>query len=100
MQAFHYFLNAADLGYTGTELQEQINTDPLALARLETIRAFGALKMGLIQDIAEAASRQHTPKIAFVAPPLTYMASSGSRSSRKILTCWSVRCRWVNYTML
>lgn len=73
------FLNAADLGYTGTELQEQINTDPLALARLETIRAFGALKMGLIQDIAEAASRQHTPKIAFVAPPLTYMASSGKQ---------------------
>ncbi|MCK4090382.1 2-methylaconitate cis-trans isomerase PrpF [Acinetobacter radioresistens] len=73
------FLNAADLGYTGTELQEQINTDPLSLARLETIRAFGALKMGLIQDIAEAASRQHTPKIAFVAPPLTYMASSGKQ---------------------
>ena len=73
------FLNAADLGYTGTELQEQINTDPLALARLETIRAFGALKMGLIQDIAEAASRQHTPKIAFVAPPLTYIASSGKQ---------------------
>lgn len=73
------FLNAADLGYTGTELQEQINTDPLALARLETIRVFGALKMGLIQDIAEAASRQHTPKIAFVAPPLTYMASSGKQ---------------------
>jgi len=73
------FLNAADLGYTGTELQEQINTDPLALARLETIRAFGALKMGLIQDIAEAASRQHTPKIAFVAPSLTYMASSGKQ---------------------
>ncbi len=73
------FLNAADLGYTGTELQEQINTDPLALARLETIRTFGALKMGLIQDIAEAASRQHTPKIAFVAPPLTYMASSGKQ---------------------
>ncbi len=73
------FLNAADLGYTGTELQEQINTDPLALARLETIRAFGAIKMGLIQDIAEAASRQHTPKIAFVAPPLTYIASSGKQ---------------------
>ncbi len=71
------FLNARDLGYTGTELQADINEDKAALARLETIRAFGAVKMGLIQDVAEAATRQHTPKIAFVAPPAAYTASSG-----------------------
>lgn len=71
------FLNAQDLGYTGRELQGDINGDAQALARLETIRAHGALKMGLIQDLAEAASRQHTPKIAFVAPPASYTASSG-----------------------
>ena len=71
------FLNAADLGYTGTELQPAINGDPAALARFETIRAWGAVKMGLIQDVAEAAKRQHTPKIAFVAPPANYTASSG-----------------------
>ncbi|WP_423933598.1 2-methylaconitate cis-trans isomerase PrpF [Comamonas sp. 23] len=71
------FLNAQDLGYTGCELQGDINGDAQALARLEAIRACGALKMGLIQDLAEAASRQHTPKIAFVAPPASYTASSG-----------------------
>ncbi|MDI3377199.1 2-methylaconitate cis-trans isomerase PrpF [Acinetobacter sp. V89_7] len=71
------FLNAAELGYTGTELQNQINNDVAALARFETIRAHGAVKMGLIKDISEAASRQHTPKIAFVAPPQSYQASSG-----------------------
>ncbi|MEQ1248393.1 2-methylaconitate cis-trans isomerase PrpF [Acinetobacter soli] len=71
------FLNAAELGYTGTELQDQINNDVAALARFETIRAHGAVKMGLIKDISEAALRQHTPKIAFVAPPQSYQASSG-----------------------
>ncbi|MGE8446269.1 MAG: 2-methylaconitate cis-trans isomerase PrpF [Comamonas sp.] len=71
------FLNAHDLGYSGRELQGDINGDAQALARLETIRAHGALKMGLIQDLSEAASRQHTPKIAFVAPPASYTASSG-----------------------
>ena len=71
------FLNAADIGYTGTELQDAINGDAAALARFETIRAWGAVKMGLIQDVQEAAKRQHTPKVAFVAPPAGYTASSG-----------------------
>lgn len=71
------FVNAADIGYTGTELQDAINGDPKALARFETIRAYGALKMGLINDLAGAAKRQHTPKIAFVAPPTDYVSSSG-----------------------
>ncbi|MBJ9986018.1 2-methylaconitate cis-trans isomerase PrpF [Acinetobacter sp. S40] len=71
------FLNAADLGYTGTELQEAINSDAQALARFEKIRAYGAVKMGLISGVAEAAARQHTPKIAFVAPANSYPSSSG-----------------------
>jgi 2-methylaconitate isomerase len=71
------FLNAADIGYTGCELQDAINGDPQALARFETMRAYGAVKMGLISDVAEAASRQHTPKVAFVAPPASYTSSSG-----------------------
>ncbi|UTH73521.1 2-methylaconitate cis-trans isomerase PrpF [Chromobacterium sp. IIBBL 290-4] len=71
------FVNAADIGYTGAELQDAINADPAALARFETIRAHGALKMGLIKNLDEIASRQHTPKIAFVAPPADYTASSG-----------------------
>ncbi|NWC09170.1 2-methylaconitate cis-trans isomerase PrpF [Pseudomonas agarici] len=71
------FLNAADIGYTGSELQGDINGDPKALAMFETIRAYGALRMGLIAHIDEAAQRQHTPKVAFVAPPASYTASSG-----------------------
>ncbi|MGB1222358.1 MAG: 2-methylaconitate cis-trans isomerase PrpF, partial [Alcanivoracaceae bacterium] len=71
------FVNAADIGYTGTELQEAINGDDKALAMFETIRAHGAVQMGLIKDVAEAAARQHTPKVAFVAPAAGYTASSG-----------------------
>ncbi len=71
------FLNADEIGYSGTELQEAINNDEAALARFETIRAYGAVRMGLINDIAEAANRQHTPKVAFVAPAKDYTASSG-----------------------
>ena len=71
------FLNAHDLGYTGTELQPAINGDQAALARFEAIRAWGAVQMGLIRDVSEAATRQHTPKIAFVAPPADYVASNG-----------------------
>lgn len=71
------FVNAADIGYTGTELQGAINGDPKALLMFETIRAYGALRMGLIADIEEAAKRQHTPKVAFVAKPADYLASSG-----------------------
>lgn len=71
------FVNADSIGYTGCELQDDINSDPKALAMFETIRAHGALKMGLIKHIDEAAKRQHTPKVAFVAPPKTYTSSSG-----------------------
>ncbi|QVI72398.1 2-methylaconitate cis-trans isomerase PrpF [Pseudomonas syringae] len=71
------FVNAADIGYSGTELQGVINSDPQALARLEAIRAYGAVRMGLIGNIDEAAARQHTPKVAFVAAPADYVASSG-----------------------
>lgn len=73
------FINADAVGYTGTELQDDINSDPKALAMFESIRAHGALKMGLIRNIDEAAARQHTPKVAFVAPAADYTASSGKR---------------------
>lgn len=71
------FLNAEEIGYKGTELQDAINSDPKALAMFETIRAHGAIRMGLIKDVSEAATRQHTPKVAFVAKPASYTASSG-----------------------
>ncbi|MDY4338754.1 2-methylaconitate cis-trans isomerase PrpF [Xanthomonas sp. LF07-6] len=71
------FLEAQALGYLGTELQDAINGDAQALQRFETIRAYGALRMGLIATLDDAATRQHTPKVAFVAPPADYTASSG-----------------------
>ena len=71
------FINASEVGYDGTELQEAINGNASALEKLETIRAYGALKMGLISHIDEAKARQHTPKVAWVAPAKTYHASSG-----------------------
>jgi len=72
------FLNAEDLGYTGTELQTDINTDQAALTKLEAIRAYGGVRMGLFKHIDDAKTRQHTPKIAFVAPKKSYTSSSGS----------------------
>ena len=77
------FVNAADIGYKGTELQDDINSNPKALAMFETIRAYGAVRMGLIKHIDEAATRQHTPKVAFVAKPADYLASSGKAISAK-----------------
>lgn len=71
------FVNAADIGYQGTELQGAINDNPQALTLLETVRAIGAMKMGLISERDQAATRQHTPKLAFVAPAQSYQASSG-----------------------
>ncbi len=71
------FVDAESIGYTGTELQDAINGDAKALAKFEAIRAHGAVHMGLIQNVDEAASRQHTPKVAFVARPVGYTASSG-----------------------
>jgi hypothetical protein len=73
------FVDANAIGYTGTELQDAINGDAKALAMFEAIRAHGALRMGLIRSLDEAAKRQHTPKVAFVAPPADYVASSGRR---------------------
>ncbi|MFC5431623.1 2-methylaconitate cis-trans isomerase PrpF [Paraburkholderia denitrificans] len=73
------FVNAEAIGYTGTELQDAINGDAAALKKFETIRAYGALRMGLIKQLDEIATRQHTPKIAFVAKPQAYTSSSGKR---------------------
>jgi 2-methylaconitate isomerase len=73
------FVDAAAIGYTGTELQDAINSDAKTLVMFENIRAYGAVRMGLIKDISAAAARQHTPKVAFVAPPADYVSSSGKR---------------------
>ena len=71
------FVEAASLGYDGTELQPAINDDKAALAKLEAIRAAGAVRMGLIAEVAQAAARPLTPKIAFVGPSKDYLSSSG-----------------------
>ncbi len=77
------FVNADAIGYQGTELQDAINSDSKALAMFETIRAHGAVKMGLINNIEEAAARQHTPKVAFVSGPAEYVSSSGKAIARQ-----------------
>lgn len=77
------FINADAIGYQGTELQDAINSDSKALAMFETIRAHGAVKMGLINNIEEAAARQHTPKVAFVSGPAEYVSSSGKAIARQ-----------------
>ncbi|MBL8522989.1 MAG: 2-methylaconitate cis-trans isomerase PrpF [Betaproteobacteria bacterium] len=77
------FVNAEDIGYTGTELQDAINSDPVALAKFEALRTAGALKMGLIKTPEEAQKRQHTPKIAYVAKPVDYISSSGKAVAAK-----------------
>jgi 2-methylaconitate cis-trans-isomerase PrpF len=92
------FVNAEDVGYTGTELQDAINGDPRALAMFETIRAHGAVRMGLIKHTDEAASRQHTPKVAFVARPLDYTSSSGKQVAAATSTCSCARSRWASCT--
>ncbi|WP_229617385.1 2-methylaconitate cis-trans isomerase PrpF [Vibrio parahaemolyticus] len=71
------FIDAESIGYQGTELQDDINNDDAALAMFESIRAHGALKMGLISELEEAQTRQHTPKVAFVSKPKSYQSSSG-----------------------
>ena len=71
------FVNAEALGYTGTELQDAINSDPKALAKFESIRAHGAVRMGLIKHVDDASKRQHTPKLAYVAKPVDYVSSIG-----------------------
>lgn len=76
------FLKAEDLNYLGTELQDDINTDEKALAMFETIRAYGAVKMGLISEISEAAARQHTPKVAIVGKAASYTSSSGKEINK------------------
>ncbi len=73
------FVNAQDIGYTGAELQAAINDDKAALAKLEAIRVAGALRMGLIKAPEEALKRQHTPKVAFVAPPQDYLSSGNKQ---------------------
>jgi len=77
------FVNADAIGYTGTELQDAVNGDPKALEKFETLRAHGAIRMGLIKSVEEAAKRQHTPKIAFVSPPKDYVSSSGKAVAAK-----------------
>jgi hypothetical protein len=75
------FLNASEVGYTGTELQDDVNSDTAALEKFEKIRTYGAIRMGLMASPDDAKTRQHTPKIAFVAPPKSYTASSGKTVS-------------------
>lgn len=92
------FIDAQALGYTGTELQDAINGDPKALAMFETVRAYGALRMGLIKGLDEAAKRQHTPKVAFVAPRRVTLPPAANRSTPPTSTSWCGPCPWASCT--
>ncbi|MDR6427936.1 putative AcnD-accessory protein PrpF [Variovorax paradoxus] len=72
------FVDAVTLGLSGSELQPRVNTDAELLAKAEAIRANATVAMGLAATAAEATEkRPHTPKLAFVARPTGYTASSG-----------------------
>ena len=71
------FMNAEDLGFTGTELQGDINSDRDLLTKLEKIRATGGVAMRLFKDVSEAQTSQHIPKVAWVGAAQSYKASSG-----------------------
>ena len=92
------FLDAEALGYTGAELQEDISGDAAALARFEAIRAHGALRMGLIKSLEEAASRQHTPRSPSSRARATTWLPAARRSARATWTCWCARCPWASCT--
>ena len=96
------FVRAADIGLVGTELQIDINADPLRLAMFEKIRTAASLRMGLIKTPEEAATRQHTPKVAFVAPPADYVASSGSavRAADIDLLCRALSMGKLHHAMM
>jgi len=86
------FVNAEDIGYTGTELREQINTRFEAAGALREDPRRRRVAHGLIKSREEAVKRQHTPKIAFVAKRSDYVASSGRRHlGPATSTCWSPR---------
>jgi 2-methylaconitate cis-trans-isomerase PrpF len=91
------FVNAADIGLTGTELQGAINSDPTAAGDVRSHPRHGALRMGLIKDLAEAKTRQHTPKIAFVATGSLRVLQRQAIGAR-MSTCWCARCRWASCT--
>ena len=93
------FLKAEDLGYNGTELQDHINYDAAALVKFETIRAYAAQQMGLIQDISEAVTRQHTPKIALWLRQRLIRPLVVRKSLKQIAIFWSVPYRWVSCIM-
>ena len=92
------FINAADIGYNGSELQGDINGDAAALARFELIRAHGAMRMGLIKDVSEAAGRQHTPKVALLRHQKATRRPAVKQYRQAILICRCERCRWAYYT--
>jgi probable AcnD-accessory protein PrpF len=72
------FVDSAQIGLRGDEMQTGVNKDFSLLAKLEAVRAHAAVRMGLAETVEEATVRRlHTPKLCFVSLPLEYRASSG-----------------------
>jgi len=72
------FVRANDVGLVGTELRPQVDGDVALLAKLESIRAAAAVRLGLAANAQEATRRRPgTPKLALVAAPARYRTAGG-----------------------
>lgn len=73
------FVRASDLGLQGIELPREVDGNLELLAKIESIRAAAAVRIGLA-DTPEEATRKSpaVPKIAFVSPPSYYTTLSGT----------------------
>ena len=62
------WINAKDIGLTGTELPEQLDADAAIMQKLSAIRIAGSVAMGIAANAEEAAKRKSIPFIGFVSP--------------------------------
>jgi len=62
------WINAKDIGLTGTELPEQLDADAAVMQKLSAIRIAGSVAMGIAANAEEAAKKKSIPFIGFVSP--------------------------------
>ncbi len=72
------FVRANELGADATQLAPALDAEQALQQTLEEIRCRSAVLLGLTPSLEEAHEQfQHIPKVVLVAPPATYLASSG-----------------------
>jgi 2-methylaconitate cis-trans-isomerase PrpF len=77
------WINAKDIGLSGTELPEQIDADAAVMQKLSAIRIAGSVAMGIAADAAEAAKKKSIPFIGFVSPAQDSKLLSGESISAR-----------------